>query len=152
MTSNLGSEELMRAIEKKGDLSKEEVLKILEPSLKRHFRPEFLNRLDDILPFLPLKESEMRRIVELQLEQVAQRLSERHIKLDWTVGVADYLAKEGYDPAFGARPLKRTIQHLVVGPLSKALLEGKLAGQKEITLELAGDEIVFAHHTAAAGR
>lgn len=138
MTSNLGSEELMAAVEKQA-LSKERVLKIVDPILKRHFRPEFLNRLDEVLPFLPLQRKDMGKIVTLQLEHVAGRLRERHIELAWDAGVVDLLAEEGYDPAFGARPLKRLVQQKVVNPLSTALLEGKTAPR--LTLKRQGDAL-----------
>ncbi len=129
MTSNLGSEPLMNALER-GErlLSKEEILTIVDPILKRHFRPEFLNRLDEILPFLPLQEKDMFQIVEIQLQRVADRLADRHITFEWDEEVAHHLAKEGYDPAFGARPLKRLIQQEVVTPLSQGILGGKIPG------------------------
>lgn len=135
MTSNLGSEELMEAMERhQGELNKEEILKIVDPILKRHFRPEFLNRLDEILPFLPLHEREMSAIVKIQMERVVQRMAEKLIKLSWEENVIHHLAKEGYEPAFGARPLKRLIQHEVVNKLSLALLEGQIAPHQEVHL------------------
>lgn len=135
MTSNLGSEQLMEAIQSgRGELTKEGVLSTVEPVLKRHFRPEFLNRLDEILPFLPLQESAMEKIVAIQMRRVMERLEDRNIILSWDNSVAAFLAKEGYDPAFGARPLKRLIQHEIVNPLSKALLEGKIKSNKAVNL------------------
>lgn len=142
MTSNLGSDQLMQAIEKhKTELSKEEVLETVRPVLRVHFRPEFLNRLDEILPFLPLHQKEMHKIVEIQMNRVAERLQEREIPLSWDQNVTDYLAKEGYDAAFGARPLKRLIQHEVVNPLSKALLEGKIHARTPVKLALKSGKI-----------
>lgn len=140
MTSNLGSEQLMEAIQSgRTELTKEGVLATVEPVLKRHFRPEFLNRLDEILPFLPLQESEMEKIVAIQMERVIDRLKERNITLAWDRDVAHYLAKEGYEPAFGARPLKRLIQHEIVNPLSKALLEGKIKSNSTVNLSMTDD-------------
>lgn len=142
MTSNLGSEQLMEVLQKKrGELTKEGVLETVEPILKRHFRPEFLNRLDEILPFLPLHEKEMAKIVQIQMELVRARLKERLITLTWDEAVIHHLAEKGYDPAFGARPLKRLIQHEVVNKLSKALLEGKIGPHNEVHLHMANDEI-----------
>lgn len=132
MTSNLGSEELLDSIKKNS--TKESILKTLDPILRRHFKPEFLNRLDDILPFLPLQEKDMEKIVKIQLDRVAERLKEKSIHLESGKDVLAYLAHVGYDPLFGARPLKRTIQNLVVNPLATALLEGKI--QPNITVEL----------------
>ncbi len=144
MTSNLGSEQLMESMEAgRISLSKEAVLALVDPVLKRHFRPEFLNRLDEILPFLPLQETEMSKIVEIQMQRVVQRLSERMITLKWDETVTHFLAKEGYDRVFGARPLKRLIQHEVVNPLSRALLEGKFASKSTIVLKVEGEHIAF---------
>lgn len=136
MTSNLGSQILLEKMERKGDsLTKETILELLNPVLKNHFRPEFLNRLDDILPFLPLKQKDMARIVEIQLNGLKKRVADRDIHLTWSEELVKYLAEEGYDPIFGARPLKRLIQDVVLNPLSKQILEGKItAGEKvEIT-------------------
>lgn len=144
MTSNLGSDQLMAALEGgKKRMDKEAILAIVDPVLKSHFRPEFLNRLDEILPFVPLQEKDMIHIVEIQLERVAKRLIERHVTLKWSKEAAQFLAKEGYDPVFGARPLKRLIQHLVVTPLSQDILAGKIPGQCIITCELEKGAIAF---------
>jgi len=144
MTSNLGSQQLMESLEKRrGDLTKEEVLATVEPILSHHFRPEFLNRLDEILPFLPLHERDMAKIVEIQMGYVVTRLQERFIHLTWDEAVVHHLAKEGYDPAFGARPLKRLIQHEVIGKLSRALLEGKIVANQEVKLIMKGGEITL---------
>lgn len=144
MTSNLGSAQLLEQIElsHKG-MSKEAIMAILDPILKRHFRPEFLNRLDEILPFLPLRQEELGQIVDIQLRYVAKRIAERHVTLTWTEEVAEELAKEGYDPIFGARPLKRLIQHKVSNMLAEALLEGRIPSDSEIELVREGDEIRF---------
>lgn len=144
MTSNLGSERLLERMERhKESLSKEEILEVLEPILKTHFRPEFLNRLDDILPFLPLKASDMSKIVDIQLNHLKKRLEERDVHLEWTNEVRDFLAKEGYDPFYGARPLKRLIQSDVTNMLSKALLEGKIPPDSHLELVMTGGKIGF---------
>lgn len=140
MTSNLGSTQLL---ENKGHLTKESILAILDPILKAHFRPEFLNRLDEILPFLPLRQEDMAKIVEIQLKLVKKRIAERDIDLQWDKHVVEYLAKEGYDPSFGARPLKRLIQQSVVNMLSKAILEGTIITGMELKLYLEGETINF---------
>jgi ATP-dependent Clp protease ATP-binding subunit ClpB len=144
MTSNLGSEQLMETLQRAhGELTKEQVLLIVEPVLRKHFRPEFLNRLDEILPFLPLHEKEMTKIVDIQMKLVAARMLEKQIFLKWGADVVHYLAKEGYDPAFGARPLKRLIQQVVISKLSHALLEGKISAQNEVQLKMADGEMTF---------
>jgi len=143
MTSNLGSEQLMHSLSQGKSLNKEEVLRIVEPVLKGHFRPEFLNRLDEILPFLPLQPQHMAQIVQIQMACVARRMTERHMTLTWSPDVVEYLAKEGYDPAFGARPLKRLIQHEVVNMLSKAVLEGKIVSNMDIKLVVKEGKITF---------
>lgn len=134
MTSNLGSDLLLQKMETKKEWTKEELLATLQPILKTTFRPEFLNRLDDILPFLPLKLQDMEKIVSLQLRKVKERLAERHITLKWDSQVVKYLAHEGYDPSFGARPLKRLIQNEVVNLFATAILEEKIPSHSELLL------------------
>lgn len=135
MTSNLGSQQLLEKLEKYPNMTKEEILSLLDPILHAHFRPEFLNRLDEILPFLPLKEEDMEKIVTLQLELLAKRLAERNITLHWKPEVTKELAESGYDPLFGARPLKRLIQQEITNMLSNALLEGSIPPDATITLK-----------------
>jgi len=140
MTSNLGSD-LLLAKEKLS--SKEEIMAIVEPILKSHFRPEFLNRLDEILPFLPLRKKDMAKIVTIQLKNLRNRLNERSIKLSWDDDVIKLLGEEGYDPAFGARPLKRLIQHKIANMLSKAILEGNIKDGESVTLKTDKGEIKY---------
>lgn len=136
MTSNLGSDQLLQKMEHaRSHLSKDAIMDILEPIIKQHFRPEFINRLDDILPFLPLQREDMQKIVVIQLNYLKRRMSDRKISLTWTQALVTHLAKEGYDPFFGARPLKRLIQQLVVNMLSKAILEGKIPAECSLELD-----------------
>jgi len=143
MTSNIGSDLLLKMIEQKSILTKESILEALDGILKMHFRPEFLNRLDDILPFLPLRREDMKKIVVIQLDHLIKRLKEKDVHLKWTEDVLTYLAEEGYDPAFGARPLKRLIQQDIVNMLSKAILEGKIAADSTIQLKIKDKKVVF---------
>ncbi len=144
MTSNLGSDRLLEKMEQnRQSLVKEEFMLILDPIVKAHFRPEFINRLDDILPFLPLHEKEMAQITSIQLDLLAKRLLQRDVHLTWSPEVLAHLAKEGYEPAFGARPLKRYIQQEVVNKLSNAILEGKIPPKSEVRLELADGQIAL---------
>jgi len=135
MTSNLGSDLILKRLEDKKHLSKEDLLKILEPVLRSTFKPEFLNRLDEILPFVPLQQKEMEKIVLLQLEKVKERLKERHIDLSWDNSSVEHLAEEGYDPIFGARPLKRLIQQEVVNLFASAILEDKIPPHTTLLLK-----------------
>lgn len=144
MTSNLGSEQILDHLQKsKGKLSKEALLTVLDPIIKLHFRPEFINRLDDILPFLPLQQKDMVKIVEIQLDQLKRRLLDRDVGLEWASEVSEFLAEEGYDPIFGARPLKRLIQNDVVNMLSKAILEGRIPGESVVKLKMEGKHVGF---------
>jgi ATP-dependent Clp protease ATP-binding subunit ClpA len=92
--------------------------------LKRYFRPEFLNRLDDIIIFHRLSRDNIRQIVQIQLQQLADRVREKGIELEWSDALADYIADAGYDPQFGARPLKRLIQKELEDAMAKAVLSG----------------------------
>jgi ATP-dependent Clp protease ATP-binding subunit ClpB len=144
MTSNLGSDILLEKVAKNPEKwTREEIFKIVEPTLRSHFRPEFLNRLDEILPFLPLQAKDMHQIVLNQLRRVAARLQERKISVEFKEPLVDLLASEGYEPAFGARPLKRLIQHKVVNKLSEALLKGEITGDSQISLSATHDEVTI---------
>lgn len=138
MTSNLGSDILLE----KRARAKEEILALLDPVIKRHFRPEFLNRIDEILPFLPLQEQDMETIVHIHLADVEKRLAERGIQLEISPELITYLAETGYNPIFGARPLKRLIQQKVVNTLSTALLRGEITPKAKVRLSLNGDGTV----------
>jgi ATP-dependent Clp protease ATP-binding subunit ClpB len=141
MTSNLGADNLLEAISKqKALLTKEQILAAVDPVLKKHFRPEFLNRLDEVLPFLPLRESEMSKIVKLQIAILMHRLQDKKVILKVSDDVIDYLAKEGYDPYFGARPLKRLIQHEIVSILSSGILQGVIKADSTVELYFDNEE------------
>ncbi len=130
MTSNLGTEYVRKGgtlgfLQQKADDEERESHDKIEKALKGAFRPEFLNRIDEIIMFSPLSIDEMKEIVALQMKEVQERLSEHNIHVELTDAAISWLAKEGYDPAFGARPLQRAIQKFVESPLSVELLEGK---------------------------
>ncbi len=135
MTSNLGTDLLAEA---KTD---EERRTAVDTSLRGHFRPEFLNRLDDIVIFRNLSEADILRIVDLQLDLVGQRLRDRRIQLKATDEARKLLAQAGYDPQFGARPLRRTVQRLVVDPLTTRLLAGEIRDGSTITVGAKGGEV-----------
>jgi ATP-dependent Clp protease ATP-binding subunit ClpB len=118
--------------------------------LRERFRPEFLNRIDEIVEFQRLSRDQIAEIVELQLERLRHRLAERQITLELTDAAKEALAEAGWDPAYGARPLKRAIQRLVENPLALRLLEGDFADGDTIRIDAHGDELVFVKVEAAA--
>jgi ATP-dependent Clp protease ATP-binding subunit ClpB len=148
MTSNAGSEFIV------SEQSDEQVRRAVEGVLGRTFRPEFLNRIDDTVIFRRLTREQTRRIVDLQLARLARRLEDRKIVIDVTDEARDLLAREGYDPAFGARPLRRTIQRLVENPLAMQLLEGGLPDGERVLIDVdeTGDALVFRPAALASAR
>lgn len=145
MTSNMGSDIIHERFETVNDPAtamegaKVEVLALLRKTV----RPEFLNRIDDIVMFTPLSKADIRKIVELQLKNASDMLSKQHIVLDATDEAIDYLAIKGYDPQFGARPVKRVIQREVLNGLSKEILSGKIKTNSIILLDSFNDALVF---------
>lgn len=146
MTSNLGSELLQEALEDESsnfettwDKAQREVLELL----KKTIRPEFLNRIDEIVVFKPLKIEEVRQIVVLQLERLTTQLSQKHIDITFTPKAIDYLAEKGYDPLLGARPVKRAIQKLVINQLSIELIKGTISQETKIEVDEIEDNLVF---------
>ena len=139
MTSNVGAD-LIRKESTIGFMSRDDVTMgfdkmkttVLE-ELKKTFRPEFLNRVDDIITFHPLNQTQIRAIVDLQLAQVSQRLTEKKITLKITDKTKDWLAKKGYDSNLGARPLKRVIQTELLDPLAMDIISGRLQENMTIT-------------------
>ncbi len=117
--------------------------KVLD-EMRHSFRPEFLNRVDDIIVFHSLRNEDLRQIVEIMLDRLSERLADQALTIELTEEAKDFLAKVGYDPKFGARPLRRAIQRYVEDPLSEALLSGVVKGGQRVKGELADDKIVFA--------
>ncbi len=136
MTSNLGSDVILNQLSEKKELSKEDLLKVIDPVIKSAFRPEFINRLDDILPFTALAEKDMEKIARIQLKSIEKRLQEKEISIEYEDEAIDHLAKEGYDPIFGARPLKRLIQNQVVNLLASALLKLEIRPGDQVVIQL----------------
>lgn len=145
MTSNIGSPVILER--SGGDW--EETERIVMSELRRHFRPEFLNRIDDVIVFHPLGEEQLREIVGLQLERVKEMLAERGIGVTFTEAAIDFIAHEGYEPAFGARPLKRAIQRLVQNPLAVRLLEGEFEQGDTISVDVEAGQLAFRSGAAA---
>jgi ATP-dependent Clp protease ATP-binding subunit ClpB len=142
MTSNIGSD-LISAGADPASRSPGEEKRILEEALRAHFRPEFLNRIDDIVVFHRLTLSDMEKIVDLQLRRVAEIVATRGVRLDWTETARTFLARESYDPVYGARPLKRNLQKLVQDPLALKLLAGEIGDGASVTLDLDEGRLAF---------
>ena len=147
MTSNLGSELILDAAEDKSSEKSEnvppEVRAKIDDLLKAHFRPEFLNRIDEIVMFQKLGKDCIGGIVKIQLARVSKRLEDRRIGIDFDSKAIDFLCDKGYDPAFGARPVKRAVQTWVENPLSKELLAGKFAEGAKIKVSSDGTKLLF---------
>lgn len=147
MTSNVGSHLIQENFEKINDTNREEVLEhtkdLVFEELKRSVRPEFLNRIDEVVMFNPLDKKDVRKIVQLQLDILSKRLKERNIELMVSPEALDYLSKVGFDPQFGARPVKRVIQKQVLNLLSKQLLAGKIDTSSPVVLDVFDGEMVF---------
>ena len=137
MTSNIGGQVIME------DLSVEERNKRVMEALRAHFRPEFLNRIDEIVIFDRLSDKEIGKIVDIQLARLAKRLGKQNLHLELSDKARAYLAKEGYDPAYGARPLKRVIQQKILDPLSMEILDGKIREGQTIKADVSGGELTF---------
>ena len=143
MTSNIAGPEIL-ARSRGGEAGEwSEVEELVKGRLKEHFRPEFLNRVDDVVVFKPLSPSELEEIVEIQLGRVIELAAQQEVALTVSDGAKAVIAREGYDPAFGARPLKRAVQRLVQDPLAMGILEGEIAAGSRVRLERGGDGLVF---------
>jgi ATP-dependent Clp protease ATP-binding subunit ClpB len=142
MTSNIGSLYLVENASETGEIA-EDVRKNVMAELRAHFRPEFLNRVDDIVLFKSLTLSEIKRIVELQLKLLRARLADRHIELELTEPAKEHAAREGYDPVYGARPLKRYLQRHIETPLSRKLISGEMGDHSRVIVDFKSGELIF---------
>lgn len=147
MTSNLGSQLIRENCENLSDNNREEVLEKTKNEvfelLKQTIRPEFLNRIDELIMFTPLQQSEIRDIVELQIRQVQKLLERNGVQLEVTTAAVDLFACEGYDPQFGARPVKRVLQRMLLNELSKQIIAGTVNTEKPIRVDVNDDVVVF---------
>ena len=139
MTSNLGSQLFANAPTEKLEETKQEVLQLLRQTI----RPEFLNRIDETIVFHPLTQGEIKQVVRLQINGIAKMLEQNNVKLKVTEPAIELLAREGYDPDFGARPVKRAIQRLLLNDLSKSMLGGTLQQNIPIEVDADGDHLTF---------
>jgi len=156
MTSNLGTEEFQRegiGFPSRRDEGKEQRMKTaIENALKRTFRPELLNRIDDVIIFHPLTEEHLKSIVVLLIREVERRLAERKIKLEVSDEAKAWLAQKGYDPVYGARPLRRTIQRYMENPMSSKILQGEFKEGDTIVVSLEEDKLHFATRKTARAK
>jgi ATP-dependent Clp protease ATP-binding subunit ClpB len=140
MTSNIGSQ-LILELRGAGEASYQRMREQVLQALQRQFRPEFLNRVDEVVVFRALTEAELAKIVDIQLEGLRRRLAERRITIEVTEAARAYLAREGYDPVFGARPLKRAIQREVETPLARLIVAGTLRDGGTVRVDVAGNTL-----------
>ncbi len=145
MTSNLGSE----VFDLVGGDEAEKTEAVMQ-AMRAHFRPEFLNRVDDIVVFHPLQREHIRAIVDVQIGRLAHRLEEKHIVIDLTDAARDLLAEHGFDPKYGARPLKRAIQRMVLDPMAVEILEGKIPDGSRVIVDAGDGAMTFRAEESAA--
>ena len=141
MTSNIGSECLVEEAGGADGEIRTEVEDEVMAQLRQHFRPEFLNRIDDIVVFKPLTIGDIGQIVELMLGELRGRLVDRNIDLRSTTQAHEFIARNGYDPVYGARPLKRFLQHELEIRIGRALVAGDIAEGMQLTVDVEGDEL-----------
>jgi ATP-dependent Clp protease ATP-binding subunit ClpC len=156
MTSNLGTEEYQRGgigfPSKKDEGGEQRMRTAIESALKRTFRPELLNRIDDVIIFHPLTEEHLKSIVDLLIHEVEKRLAERSIKLEVNEKAKAWLAHKGYDPVYGARPLRRAIQRYVENPISTKILQGEFKEGDTVAISLQEDNLSFAARKTAKAK
>jgi len=147
MTSNIGAPYIMEQSKKFTEMNQSEIYNDMKREinqlLKKSLRPEFLNRIDEIVVFHPLHLEQIEQIVALQFEKLKKKLQEQNIQIELKPAAKSYLAKEGYDPAFGARPLKRTIQKLLTNPIANQLLAGKISKGSQVVVDMKNQNIEF---------
>jgi ATP-dependent Clp protease ATP-binding subunit ClpB len=150
MTSNIGSQYLMDGVTPEGEL-KPDARALVMAELRGHFRPEFLNRVDDIVLFKPLTMEEIEQIVDLMFDELRGRLAERRITLEVTEPARRWIARQGYDPVYGARPLRRYIAKQVETQVGRAMIAGDVADGATIRIDVADDELVVDYENPAPG-
>jgi len=139
MTSNLGSHEIQRLAGEEADVIKDTVM----GEVRKHFRPEFINRIDEIVVFHALDNSQIRAIAKIQIRRLEQRLAAQDMKLDISDAALAEVAKVGFDPLYGARPLKRAIQQQIENPVARLVLEGRFGPKDVIPVDFRKGEFTF---------
>lgn len=147
MTSNIGSHLIQENFDRLTEINKDEILAKTKTEvfelLKKTIRPEFLNRIDEVIMFEPLNREDVNDIVRIQFKQIANRLAEQHITISATEEAIDWLAQLGYDPHYGARPVKRVMQKQILNELSKQLLADTVNKEKPIVVDMIDHKFVF---------
>ncbi len=141
MTSNIASDTILRNLERGKDF--EEIEQLVREELKRYFRPEFINRIDSVVIFKPLKKEHVKQIVDLMIKRLEERLKDKRLKLQISDKAKEYLANKGYDPAFGARPLRRVIEKEVETPLATKLIAGEIEEGDTVLIDVEDGKIVI---------
>lgn len=144
MTSNIGSQHLLDGVTAAGEI-KPDARDAVLAELRHHFRPEFLNRVDDIVLFTPLGHAEIERIVDLQFDELRHRLAEQGIAIELTAEARKLIARHGFDPVYGARPLRRYISHEVETKIGRTLLRGEPTEGLVITVDAKDGELVVTY-------
>jgi ATP-dependent Clp protease ATP-binding subunit ClpB len=150
MTSNLGSQYISEQSTGEGGTLTEGTRREVMEALRAHFKPEFLNRIDEIIFFHALTRGHMKQIIDIQIAGLISRLEERKIHVQLTDAAKEYLVREGYDPSYGARPLKRTIQRRVLDPLALRVLEGEFNEGDTVVVDAAADTVTFEKRQAVS--
>jgi ATP-dependent Clp protease ATP-binding subunit ClpB len=145
MTSNIGSHHLLEGVTDHGEI-KPDARENVMGELRRHFRPEFLNRVDDIVLFTPLNETEIERIVELMFDDIRSRVADRRMTVVLSDRARRFIAEQGFDPVYGARPLRRFIAHEVETRIARALLAGDVPDGAEVHIDVTRDELQVTFH------
>jgi ATP-dependent Clp protease ATP-binding subunit ClpB len=152
MTSNVGSHFIAERASRGDTTIDEGVRRQLLDALRQHFKPEFLNRIDDVIFFHALGRADIRQIIDIQLRALLRRLADRKITIDLTDRARDMLIEEGYDPVYGARPLKRTLQRRLLDPLALGVLEGRFSEGDTVLVDAGKDGLALTRAAAAGTR
>jgi ATP-dependent Clp protease ATP-binding subunit ClpB len=150
MTSNVGSEYLLEGVTPDGEIKPDARARVMA-ELRGHFRPEFLNRVDEVVLFKPLTLAQIEQIVELQVGELRQRLAERRMTLELSDEARRYIAAQGFDPVYGARPLRRYISREVETRIARALLAGDVRDGATIRIDVKGDDLVVTYENPPEG-
>jgi len=150
MTSNIGSSHLLDGISPEGRVKEESRNRIMD-ELKQNFRPEFLNRVDDIVFFKPLARKELEKIAELAVDEIRKRLGDRRISLELTEKARRFIVEKGYDPVYGARPLKRFLQRQLETRLAQGLIKNEIRDNDSVVVDVEREELVLARKKGAQG-
>ena len=146
MTSNIGSHYLLEGVTDRGEIEEATKNRVMG-ELRQHFRPEFLNRVDDIVLFKPLTLQEVEQIVGLMTKDLSKRLQDRHVKVEITEAARGFIAESGYDPVYGARPLRRYIQRELETRIGRALIAGDVPEGNVIRVDLKDNRIDVSHYS-----